>query len=187
MTTRKITIIALIAGIVLGVAATESFNVYRQSHDRQSQNSQIFQKRVTCKALADAYVKENTDLNDNSVTGRSMTVYKVDYSPARNSCVAEVETTNYFKGGALVFDRVQDLLSGKTLFSMKCAEGCEILQLMFFDPAFDYVMNNADEPVELEKRASALIESKSPPKSAPQIDPATGERIQPKSARPSGR
>src|ERR1035438_7070438 len=98
MMTRKITIMALIAGIVLGAAATEGFNVYRQSQGsyRQSHDNQIFQERLRCKAAADAYVKENTALNDNSVTGRSVTLEKVDYSPARNSCVAEVETTSFF-------------------------------------------------------------------------------------------
>jgi hypothetical protein len=54
MMTRKITIMALVAGIVLGAATTEGFTVYRRSHD-----SQIFQERLRCKAIADAYVKEN--------------------------------------------------------------------------------------------------------------------------------
>jgi predicted negative regulator of RcsB-dependent stress response len=101
MMTRKITMMALIGGVVLGAAATEGFSVYRQSQDsyRQSQASQIFQQRVHCKAVADAYVKENTDLRDNTETGTSVTLDKVDYSPARNSCVAEVETTTYFRGG----------------------------------------------------------------------------------------
>ena len=64
--TSKTTGIALplLAGIVLGAAATEGFNVYRQSQDsyRKSQASSIFQQRVHCKAVADAYVKEKTDL-----------------------------------------------------------------------------------------------------------------------------
>jgi hypothetical protein len=55
MTTRKITTMALIAGIVLGAAAIEGFNVYRQSHD-----SRIFQQRLNCKAVADAYAKKNS-------------------------------------------------------------------------------------------------------------------------------
>src|ERR1039457_6142787 len=66
MMTRKITMMALIGGVVLGAAATEGFNVYRQSHDSQS-----FQQRVHCKAVADSYVKDNTDLRDNSGTGTS--------------------------------------------------------------------------------------------------------------------
>jgi len=40
MMTRKITIMALVAGIVLGAGATEGFNVYRQYHD-----SRILQER----------------------------------------------------------------------------------------------------------------------------------------------
>lgn len=165
--TRKITIMALIAGIVLGAAATEGFNVYRQSQDsyRQSQASQIFQQRGHCKSVADAYAKENTDLNDNGVTGTSVTLDKADYSPARNSCVAELETTTFYKGGALNFESVQDLLSGETLFSVNCNKGCVemFLKAEWIDPVFDYVMNNASKPLELEKRY-AQMESELAPK-----------------------
>jgi len=208
MMTRKITIMALIAGIVLGATATEAFNVYRRSHDSQS-----FQQRVHCKAVADAYVKENTDLDDNGVTGRSVTLDKVDYSPARNSCVAELETTTYFKGGALNFDSVQDLLSGETLFSVNITDDyAEAFQPRFFPRVWDYVMNNASEPIELEKEwaltvpkstpkereqhrreIEALME-KNPSKSAPPSgteydasgDPITASKNPPKSAPPSG-
>jgi hypothetical protein len=197
---------ALIAGIVLGAAATEGFNVYRQSQDsyRQSHDSRIFQERARCKAAADAYVKENTDLNDNSERGKSVTVDKVDYSPARNSCVAELESISFFKGGALIFQSVQDLLSGETLFSLQCNKDCvEMLQKSeWIDPAFNYVMNNADEPVALGKqfvqmqselhKATVPDSSVAEPndwKTVPakeydaqgkpiQIDPVTGERIQ---------
>ena len=77
MTTRKITTMAILSGIVLGAAATEGFNVYRQSHD-----SQIFQERLRCKAVADAYVKEETSTDPEH---DFLTLDKVDYSPARNS------------------------------------------------------------------------------------------------------
>jgi len=153
MMARKITIMALIAGIVLGAAATEGFNVYRQSQDRyrQSHDSQIFQERLRCKAAAEAYVKENTDLNDNSVTGRSVTLEKVDYSPARNSCVAELEEATYFRGGALVFESVRDLLSGENIVSNECTKGCELLKLNLVNTEFDYIMNNASIPVDVLK------------------------------------
>jgi hypothetical protein len=153
MMTHKITIMALIAGIVLGAATTEGFNVYRQSQDsyRQSHDNQIFQQRARCKTAADAYVKENTNLNDNGVTGKSVTLDKVDYSPSRNSCVAELETTNYFKGGALVFESVQDLLSGEALLSVDCTKGCDLLKLRLVSPAFDYIMDNASIPKEVEE------------------------------------
>jgi hypothetical protein len=159
--TRKITIMALVAGIVLGAAATEGFNLYRQSQD-----SQIFERREHCKAVADAYVKENsTDFNKDPTTqsGLSVTLDKVDYSPARNSCVAELESTIFFRGGALVSVSVQDLLSGKTLFSVPCNKGCveEFQKMWFVDPAFDYLIKNADEPRELEKEWVA-VQSKMP-------------------------
>jgi len=196
MTTRKITTMAILSGIVLGAAATEGFNVYRQSHD-----SQIFQERLRCKAVADAYVKEETSTDPEHVF---LTLDKVDYSPARNSCVAELESISFFKGGALIFQSVQDLLSGETLFSLQCNKDCvEMLQKSeWIDPAFNYVMNNADEPVALGKqfvqmqselhKATVPDSSVAEPndwKTVPakeydaqgkpiQIDPVTGERIQ---------
>jgi len=179
MITRKITIMALIAGIVLGAAATEGYNVYRQSQDsyRQSQNSRIFQERAHCKAVADAYVKENTDLND------SVTLDKVDYSPARNSCVAELETINYL----LEFLSVRDLLSGETLFSVSCAKDCveEFRRLQFVDPAFDYVMKNASKPLELEKTYAtyALQGAKDPPPGFIPDAPASQDKSVPPSRR----
>jgi hypothetical protein len=165
MTPRKITTMAFIAGIVLGAAATEGFNVYRQSHD-----SQIFQERLRCKAVADAYVKENsTDKNSTEPRGVFLTLDKVDYSPARDSCVADLESVHYNPYGVLRTEMVEDLLSGETLFSLNCTEDCEMLQPLCVEPAFDYVMKNASKPydnylLELEKRASAL---EHPPKSAP--------------------
>jgi len=113
MMTRYITTIAIVGGIVLGAAATEGFNVYRQSRD-----GQIFQERVHCKAVADAYVKANsTDVQANPTDPNfaSVTLDKVDYSPARNSCVAELETAYYSLQTALEFLSVRDLLSGETL------------------------------------------------------------------------
>jgi hypothetical protein len=158
MMTHKITIIALIAGIVLGAAATEGFNVYRQSHDsyRQSQNSRIFQERAHCKAAADAYVKENNTDNGPLV---SLLPGKVDYSPARNSCVAGVEKimVNRKASSALTIDSIQDLLSGETLFDARCIDDCGAPSGWpgsldsYIDRAFDYVMKNTSKPTELEK------------------------------------
>jgi hypothetical protein len=152
MTTRENTI-ALIAGIILGALATGGFDFYRQSQDsyRQSHESRVFQERVHCEAVADAFVKENTDLNDNGVTGRSVTLEKVDYSPARNSCVAELEETTYFRGGALVFESVRDLLSGEIMVSNECTKGCEFLKINLVNTEFDYIMNNASIPVDVLK------------------------------------
>ena len=172
MTTRENTI-ALIAGIILGAAATEGFNIYRQSQDssRQSHESRVFQERLHCKAVADAYVKENTDLNDNGAMGSSVTLEKVDYSPARNSCVAELEETTYYRGGALVFESVRDVLSGETLFSTRCAEGCEILTMPFVNSVFDDVKNNAAISNELEKEWALREPKRPPPGSSPDATP----------------
>lgn len=195
MTTRKITIMALIAGIVLGAAATEGFNFYRQSHD-----SQIFQERLRCKAVADAYVKEENSTDPEHVF---VDLEKVDYSHARNTCVAEVEKTLYASSGYVITETVQDLLSGETLFSTACTKDCEALRYMAED-AFDYVINNASNPLKLQETARAYMklqaqegQSKHPPKSAPpsglkaerdQAKPEQGPwtKYQGKSAPPSG-
>lgn len=195
--TRKITIMALIAGIVLGVAVTEGLNVYRQSHD-----SRIFQERLRCKAIADAYVKENsTDFKEDPTaqSGVTVTLDKVDYSPARNSCVAELETTYYSQRIALGnFEdlSVQDLLSGETLFSVRSTdEGFHAFQDVFLPRVWDYVINNASEPLELEKqygRVRSMLAPKSAPPSVTQWDakgnPIPDAKHPPKSAdHPSGR
>ncbi len=198
--TRKITMMALllIAGIVLGAVATEGFNVYRQSHD-----SQIFQERLQCKALADAYVKENTSDWEGVV---SLIPGKVDYSPARNSCVAGIETVKVNKStlSAITTDSVQDLFSGETLFSGRCIDDCGAPPGFpgfpgsldsYIDRAFDYVMKNTSNPTELEKEW-VNVESKNlapqkqyldPNTGEPiQIDPVTGERIQSPASPKSG-
>ena len=120
-------------------------------------------------------MKENTDLRDNSETGPIVTLEKVDYSPGRNSCVAEVETGISFRGGAQVFESVQDLLSGETLFSVsesqigsgstakRTGENLDAFRFLFLPRVWDYVMNNADKPVALEK-AYAQMESELAPK-----------------------
>lgn len=160
--TRKIAM-AFIAGVVLGGTATEAFNVYRLSLVSHRE-SQSFQERLNCKAVADAHVKENTNIRDDGVTGTSMMLEKVDYSPARNSCVAELQTVYSTPRGATGFDSVEDLLSGKTLFSVSIADKNFIpFQQMFLPQVWDYVMNNASEPEALEKEWT-LIESKNPPK-----------------------
>ncbi len=165
MITRKFTIMALIFGIVLGAASTEGIHFYRQSYD-----SRIFQQRARCRAVADAYVKKNTDLSDSSLTGSSVILEKVDYSPARNSCVAELNSTYFAPGGGLKFYSVQDLLSGESLFTVDCNKDCieVLLKMNWIDPAFDYVMKNADEPRDLEK---AYVDVQSVLKSKTQSQP----------------
>jgi len=143
MMTRKITIMALIAGIILGTAAIEGLNVYRQSL-----KSQIFQQREHCKTIADAYIKESsTDfkVDPTAQSGVTVTLDKVDYSPARNSCVAELETVYFNQRTAYESLSVRDLLSGETLYSANCNKDCVdvLLKSSKVDPAFDYVMKNA--------------------------------------------
>jgi hypothetical protein len=196
MTTRKTATMGLIAGIVLGATATEGFNIYRRSHD-----SQIFQERARCKAIADAYVKENsTDLkaNPNPSSAVTVTLDKVDYSPARNSCVAELETAREFQTPRrflLIEDvSVQDLLSGETLFSERGTKDAPAgdLKILFADRAFDYVMKNTSEPIGLQEQAGRMTAQ---PKSAPASvtagdekgNPIPDSEHSPKSQHPAGK
>jgi hypothetical protein len=193
--TRKITIMALIAGIVLGAAATVGFNAYRQSQN--SQLFQEFQEQARCKTAADAYVKENTTIDDGTDTGDSVMLEKVAYSPARNSCVAEMEKTSFFPHNAFGSYSVEDLLSGETLVFESCNKGCDemLLKMELIDPVFNYVIHNADEPIEIEKEWVAVQSKRSKdaagsasPSGRIQIDPVTGERVSkypPKPASPS--
>ena len=186
MMTHKIAIIALIAGIVLGAAATEGFNLYRQSHA-----SRIFQERLRCKAVADAYVKANSsDLKEDPFAKSWVTVTldRADYSPSRNTCVAELETTNWDPRIILENSSVQDLLSGETLFSTKYTEHMGSVKEVYTDPAFDYVIKNASEPVREEQfylyylahsdaKGNPKPDSKHPPSSSnpdpPSMSPAS--------------
>jgi hypothetical protein len=76
MATSKITTMALTAGIVLGGAATEGINIYRLTH-----SSRIFQQRLRCKTVADAYVKDKSS----DQKGGYLTLIKVDHATQRNT------------------------------------------------------------------------------------------------------
>ena len=111
MTTGKLTVMALMGGVVLGAAATGGFDAYRQSRD-----SRVFEERAHCKALADAYVKAHStaaEANPDSSGFVSVELDNVAYSPARNSCVAALETTIAIPHVAIVSESVEDLLSGR--------------------------------------------------------------------------
>jgi hypothetical protein len=150
MKTWQIATLTLIAGAALGITATEGFNLYRQSHNKQI-NNQIFQDRLHCKSVADAYVKEQS--KDRIIV--SLLPGKVDYSPARNSCVAGVET-GIISTSPMITDSIEDLLSGETLFSVKGEYPVGYNQPAPIDLAFDYVLKNASKPTELQKSSDDI-------------------------------
>ena len=123
-----------------------------------------------------------------------MTLDKADYSPARNSCVAELDTAVWSPRGVMgdeIFN-VQDLLSRETLFQARCTN-CLIERDRFADPAFDYVMKNASEPHELQEayyhfqrymaeQGNPIPDSKHPPSSFMSDAPAPKHKSAPPSA-----
>jgi len=94
---------------------------------------------------------------------------------------------------------VEDLLSGETLFSANTKDSV-VVEVMFVDKAFDFVMNNASEPpLELREAMESFQKSQkekevSTPQSAPPSGaaPATlpadffSSKHPPKSPPPSG-
>jgi hypothetical protein len=98
-------VIAVLIGLLMGVGAAETYHAVRGSQDNVT-----FQRQVKCKALADDYVKENT------VGSIVPMLIQVAYSPARNSCVASVETWIYINDSDVTRYEVLDLLSGEHLY-----------------------------------------------------------------------
>ena len=135
--TSKTTIVSLTVSFALGCMETESVNYYRQSHDSQS-----FEERFRCKAVADAYVKDDPAAK----IGFVVTLDKVDYSPARKSCVAELEATETGLRTMLSIYSVRDLLSGESLFRARCTTNCDALKLVWTDSAFEHVIKSASMP-----------------------------------------
>jgi hypothetical protein len=147
MKALKIVTVALIIGAVLGATATEIYDVYRYSH-----KNYVFEKRIHCKSVADSYVKEQK----NDWLYVSLLPGKVDYSPARNSCVAGVETT-IISAMSRSTDSIVDPLSEEILFSKEAKPIPGYNQPTDFDLAFDYVLKNTGKPTDLQKKSDEQI------------------------------
>jgi hypothetical protein len=100
-----------LAGLCLGIASDEVRHVVR---DRS--RAEVFQQRLRCRSLVDAYAKENSDEYS------SLIVDRVDFSRARNSCIAAISTAMSGKRGTIWGYETIDLVTGEKLFSGSCAE-----------------------------------------------------------------
>lgn len=108
---RQFVIIGLL-GLVVGVTLDEGFHALRV---RTKANTEAFQRRLRCKNLADNYLKESSDDNTTVLLDRD------EFSPARNSCIAEVTRTEHgVRGGRLLMFDAVDILTGETLFTGLC-------------------------------------------------------------------
>ena len=102
----RITVVFVI-GILCGGLAVEAGHIFRDGHRHE-----VFEERLRCKALAEAYVK-----------GQSEEPYtmleRVDFSPSRNSCIAAIHKVT-FPHSDQTFN-VVDVISGEVLSHSWCA------------------------------------------------------------------
>jgi len=110
----QMVLIALV-GICVGAALDEAVHVVRnrqsQAIDRDS--NELFQRRVRCKSLADDFVKKSSDESTNLLLER------VEYSPARHSCIGAFTRVHGRRGTLYSFEAI-DILTGETLYSGEC-------------------------------------------------------------------
>jgi hypothetical protein len=101
-------ILLLLIGLVVGAAATAGY-----MEKKQAQGREVFEHKNRCLQVAQRYEKEHTDPPYASVT-----MPQVEYSPERNSCVAEVIQNSSLTG--LEIYLVVDLLSSEEAFIGMC-------------------------------------------------------------------
>jgi len=96
-------------GLICGGGGVE---LYHRSHDEQA----MFDQKMRCRALAEEYVKKRTD------SGIGAALQRDDYSPARNSCIAE-ETDEIVGTGQIIWSfAIVDVVTGQQLFFTSCHE-----------------------------------------------------------------
>jgi len=130
---RRFTQFALVfvVGLLFGGGGTEA---YHKSHDAQA----IFQQRVRCRNLAEEYVKKRVE------SGVGATLQRDDYSPQRNSCIAE-ETDEMPGTQSMWSFAVVDVLTGQQLYFDTCHEiigDCSNRVTAARDKAFEEALTN---------------------------------------------
>jgi hypothetical protein len=103
------TTVVLVIGILLGGICLEAVHIVRDKH-----RNDVFEKRLRCKSLADAYI--NTNTNDDYVTQ----LRRVDFSPSHNSCIAMTRRLA-LKGSDDERFEVVDVISGDVLVRGECS------------------------------------------------------------------
>jgi hypothetical protein len=111
---------ALVAAIALGAGAALDEGLHavrnRKTPSADLGSNELFQRRLRCKTEADEYARKASE--DNS----SLMLEKVEFSPARRSCVAEFTRIISGKRGDIWSYETIDILTGETLFSDDCME-----------------------------------------------------------------
>jgi len=116
LTINRNGLLLLLVGIVLGAAITTAY-----MERKQAQSKEVFEHKNRCLQVAQRYEKEHDE--GTYQLGISVDMLQVEYSPERNSCVAELieEASNpAFKTKTYW---VVDLLSAEKSFIGMCDEG----------------------------------------------------------------
>jgi hypothetical protein len=105
---RRVAVVLFLFGILAGGVGVEVGDRFSERRERNR-----FERRVECQRMAESYARRNSD-NDHTY----LAVEEVEYSPARNSCVAS------FSG--MFFDsqvfQVVDVVSQHSIYSGSCDE-----------------------------------------------------------------
>jgi hypothetical protein len=107
-----------LVGICAGFAIDEALHASRnrQSQAKERDGNELFQRRLRCKSEADDYAKKSSESNS------GLMVEKVEFSPARHSCVASFTRITSGKRHEIWSYETIDILTGETLYSEECIE-----------------------------------------------------------------
>lgn len=131
-------ILVFVIGAACGTLGLETFH---RSHD----SSVLFERKLKCQSLARDFVKRRTsDFTHSSLQ-------RADYSPARASCIAEVNDTFTRPDSAnpLWSFNVFDVVTGEVLFATSCSDAagdCGSRAGARQDDAFINALHRAGKP-----------------------------------------
>jgi hypothetical protein len=111
-------VLVALLSLCVGAALDEALHVIRnrKSEARDRDSNELFQRRLRCKSEADVYARKSSE--DNS----TLMLEKVEFSPARRSCIGAFTRAISGKTGTLYSYEAIDILTGETLYSGDCAE-----------------------------------------------------------------
>lgn len=109
-------ILVALVGLCVGTGLDEALRLARNRNlkTRHQDISEAFQRRVRCREFANDFVKKSSD--DNT----ALFLERIDFSPARDSCIAAVSRAISGKRGTLWSYETIDILTDETLLSGGC-------------------------------------------------------------------
>jgi hypothetical protein len=111
---KKLWVVALL-GALIGAGLVQAIHTVR---DRQRASDRLFEQRLRCKDLAEAYV--NKESNKSDVLETAVGLERVDFSSSRNSCIASTFGGEYSRSRTVLDYQVVDVISQEILYSGSC-------------------------------------------------------------------